>query len=692
MSKQAMTDEIKLASHWNHKLKESMVAKAPHTKAWNEYYEAYHGDYFKNKNMPDYKSDAVSNYIFSTVETIRPIMLDNDPKFQAMPRQPEGMAFSNDLNESLSYEWDRERMSAKLYKELINGLVTGTYIFFVPWDSVEKQIRAIPVSPFNLFVDPLATSVEDAEYIIYASYKNVNTLRRLFPSKADRLSGGNVNYTELVSENGRDTNVDNQVLVLEAYSRDHETMVDDDVQGKKQKYPNGRVTVVCPDLGVVLSDKPNPYKDGEFPFVVGKDYDIPGKFWGEGEVAQLMSPQKYMNELNNAMIDSAKTTANAPWIIDKNAGIPKGGITSRHGLVIRKNPGTEVRREQPQGMPAYVQNTVDSLKSDIEQISGIFDSLKGNSATGVYTAQGILALQEAGQARIRLKVKLMEDTLGKLATMWFSRMNQFWKEDRWVRMVRMDGSYDFRKMQAEAFNHEYDINILAGSTMPVNRGAMLDLMIRLAQTQMSDGQAIVDREAVAQYLPSEVRASMLERMNGNNLAVEQQIAQMSEQFGQAIQQLGEGMAQMQQELGGGLQEIGQQVQQVIQETQANDEQTMGVIEELATAVEHLGGEILQIKQESDSIKQAQAEEEKTNKLKSDSYNEGYVDAEKYLDSPTMEDEEGLMEGEGLLGGLGEDDSLGLDIPEDILEGLEALSDDELALLLEQHPQLADLLE
>ena len=29
----------------------------------------------------------------------------------------------------------------------------------------------IPVNPFNLFVDPLATSVEDAEYIIYASYK-----------------------------------------------------------------------------------------------------------------------------------------------------------------------------------------------------------------------------------------------------------------------------------------------------------------------------------------------------------------------------------------------------------------------------------------------------------------------------------------------------------------------------------------
>ena len=30
--------------------------------------------------------------------------------------------------------------------------------------------------------------------------------------------------------------------------------------------------------------------------------------------------------LNNAIIDTAKTTANMPWIIDKNAGIPFGKI------------------------------------------------------------------------------------------------------------------------------------------------------------------------------------------------------------------------------------------------------------------------------------------------------------------------------------------------------------------------------
>src|SRR5690554_8129081 len=109
-----------------------------------------------------------------------------------------------------------------------------------------------------------------------------------------------------------------------------------------------------------------------------------------------------MNELNNAVLDNAKANENMPWIVDKNAGITKGGITNRPGLIIRKNPNSEVRREQPPGMPNYVINAIESYKGDMEQISGIFNTLKGDSETGVYTAQGILALQEADRKSTRL--------------------------------------------------------------------------------------------------------------------------------------------------------------------------------------------------------------------------------------------------------------------------------------------------
>lgn len=632
-------EEAQLASFWNQRFMNAMVAKSDYTKRWQRYIDAYDGEYFKNSSQPEYKSNQVSNYIFSIIETIRPIMLDNDPKFQALARQPEGLMYSTDLHEALSYEWDREEMNVKLYRELINTLRIGTSVFFVPWDAQSRNVRAIPINAFSLFPDPLATTVEDAEYLIYATYKHEGILQRLFPKHAKRLRGGSVKYSELVNDNDKNSQIDNQILTLECWARDYsmDEFIDGDVKKTRPKYPNGRVITICPELNLVLSDKENPYADGNFPIILIKDYDVPGKFWGEGEVQQLLSPQTYMNELNNSIIDNAKHTANMAWIIDKNSGIGQGKLTNRPGIVVRKNPGTEVRRDQPPSMPAYVQNTVDTMKGDMEQISGVFDTLKGNSETGVYTAQGILALQEAGQARIRLKVKILEQSLGKLATMWYSRMRQFWKDDRFIRITRFDGSYDLKKIRKDALKYECDIRITAGSTMAVNRGAMLDLMIRLAQTQMPDGQPLVDRMAVAEYLPEEIKGALMRRM------AEQQNT---------------------------LDDVAQQVETLSEEQQTGTEQTMGTIEQLVGAVEKLNAQILQLQQEHAKMLEEQKVKEKEDKIRTQSYNEGYGDAEKMMQ---VSDEDTAL-------------------PDEVLSGLEELSDDELELLLMQNPQLADLIK
>ena len=650
-------DEATLASVWNFNFKNAMVEKAPYTNRWNTYKDAYDGSYFKNKNLPNYKSDLVSNYIFSIIETVRPIMLDNDPKFQSMPRQPEAVQFSEDLQEALMFEWDREEMKSKLYSELINVLVFGTSIFFMPWDAGEQNVRAVPVNPFNIFPDPLATGIDDAEYIIYATYQNVKVLKEYFPEKADKLSGGGINYTELVYENGNSSKIDNQVLVLEVWTKDYEVDVErnGDIEKYKARYPRGRVITICPELGIVLDDKENPYEDGRFPFVVIKDYGVPGKFWGEGEVAQLLSPQRYMNELNNAVIDNAKATANMPWIIDKNAGIARGAISAIPGLIIRKNPGAEVRRDQPPAMPAYVINAVETIKGDIEQISGIYNTLKGDSATGVYTAQGILALQEAGQVRIRLKVKMLEDSLAHIAQLWFSRMKQFWKDDRWIAVSKVDGSYDVKAFTKEILQYDYNIKITAGSTMPVNRGAMLDLMIRLAQTPMPDGQPLVDREAVVTYLPEEVKSALMKRMNENKAGMEQ--------ITQAVQKLG------------------QDLQGLAQESNANDDKTFKVIEDITSTIEQLNKQILQLSDKHDKMENDRREQEKIDQIKKESYNTGYKDAEStYLSDNTPLANSNTFEGTN-----------GGKLPDELLNGIESMSDDELALLMSQNPELSDLI-
>ena len=675
--------ERKLVEWVYSKFKQAYVAKAPLMDKWKEYMSAYKGTYFQNKNLPDYKSNEISNHVFSTIETIRPIMTDNNPKFLAVPSTPAGMEFSADVQTALDYEWDREKMPLKLPAQLIPMLVYGNAVWFVQWDGKDGEYGNIsikPVDPFNIFPDPLAESIDNSEFLVYATYRNANQIKQQFPEKASAIEGSRITMSELVAErDNNDTQDANQVLILEMWCRDWVTM-DETVEGKKQlKYPKGRVITCLPELGILLSDKKNPYKDGKFPFVLMKNYDIPFEFWGVGEVEQIMSPQHYVNELTNQIIDNAKNTANMQWIIDKNSGIGQGKLTNRPGLVIRKTPGSEVRRDTPPAMPNYVREQIEVLKKDIQDISGVFDSLKGEQQGSVTAASAILALQEASQARIRLKIKLMEASLSELAQIVYSRMQQFWKLDRWVRITDVEGNPSFREIGTQVLSNDYDLKVMAGSTMPVNRNAMLDLMIRLAQTNGEDGLPLVDRKAVLEFLPT-----------GDKKAITDRFAELQAQQEQAQQAQLQQEQQMQMQKGELDRGVAEQVMQMLQQVIQASDMTSKQVDEL----------IMDKEQRDKKEYESQIEEKgykrglKDGKLQKEEKEKEVTPVEETSD--VNEEEKKMLEKQLLSENAQMEEALSAQqIPDEVLEELLALAQQDPEMfreIIQNYPQLAEMLQ
>ena len=680
--------ERKLVEWVYSKFKQAYVAKAPLMDKWKEYMSAYKGTYFQNKNLPDYKSNEISNHVFSTIETIRPIMTDNNPKFLAVPSTPAGMEFSADVQTALDYEWDREKMGLKLPAQLIPMLVYGNAVWFVQWDGKDGEYGNIsikPVDPFNIFPDPLAESIDNSEFLVYATYRNANQIKQQFPEKASAIEGSRITMSELVAErDNNDTQDANQVLILEMWCRDWVTM-DETVEGKKQlKYPKGRVITCLPELGILLSDKKNPYKDGKFPFVLMKNYDIPFEFWGVGEVEQIMSPQHYVNELTNQIIDNAKNTANMQWIIDKNSGIGQGKLTNRPGLVIRKTPGSEVRRDTPPAMPNYVREQIEVLKKDIQDISGVFDSLKGEQQGSVTAASAILALQEASQARIRLKIKLMEASLSELAQIVYSRMQQFWKLDRWVRVTDVEGNPLFKQIGTEVLSNDFDLKVMAGSTMPVNRNAMLDLMIRLAQTNGEDGLPLVDRKAVLEFLPTGDKKAITDRF-AEIKAQQEQAQQQQLQQEQQMQ-----MQQAQQQKGELDQSVTEQVMSMLQQVIQASDMTSKQVDELIMDKEQRDKKEYESQIEEKGYKRGlkdgkvQSKEEKEEVTP----NEGTSDVN--------EEEKKMLEEQLLSENAQMEEALNSQqIPNEVLEELLALAQQDPEMfreIIQSYPQLAEMLQ
>ena len=647
-------EQKKLSSWCYQKFKDAMLAKQQTTEDWFKYLNAYNNDLYTNNSVPDYKSNYCNNLIYSTIESMRPIVFDGNPKFECIPSTAEALQYSKDIDTALDYEWHRTKMREKLISNSIYTFVLGTSVIMLPYvysdnDEFDGNVCPVIVNPFNLYPDPLATSVEDAEYIIYATYEHENKLKKRYPEYADRIDGGDIKYEELVNSRNENARITNQILLLEVWCRDYTTIEYEEVdkngektKKKKFKYPKGRVIICAPELELVFEDKENPYESGRFPFFIFKNTNVPFKFWGEGEVKYLLSPQQAVNDLSNQVIDNAKHTANMQWIIDKNAGIPKGELTNRPGLIIRKNPGAEVRRDSPPSMPMYVSEMITRNEQAIEVISGVHDITRGQTPTGIESASAIQALQEAANQRIRLKITLLEETLSDMGNEWLSRMKQFWKSNRVIPVekpktasmpvgernmfeMQMSGSiedtentYDFVEISKnKQLAQKYRVKVIGANSIQINKASMLDLMIRLAQTPAEDGMPMVTRECVLDYLP-----------NVNKNIIMQYFSKLKEE-------------QMQRE----------QAQMLNNEAMAQLQEVTAVVQELQTR------------------SQQKEQEEYEQQIKEQGYTEGMAYAQAIIQ---QQEQEG-------------------DLPPELLQELAAMSDEELQEIISRYPELLDKL-
>lgn len=535
----------------------SYANKSTLNKNWDTYYKAYTGEYFK-QNLPVYKNQNIENFVFSTIETVKPVMLSENPKILALPQSEDMQTKSDSVQKALDYEWQRTHMMLILGNVVTNTLLYGKGIIGVLWDKESQNglgnVRPIVIPPFNFFIDPSATNIDDAEYAIYATYKNVGELAKAFPDNADEIKNSSTQPSDAYLNHGKITDsvsmMRNQVLYIEAYFRDYSTELTEEqdesgntTKTEKLKYPKGRLVMLAGD--VLLHDGENAYEDGKFPFCAMNCYDMPGEFWGMGEVEQIISPTNSVNLLTNSIIETAELTSNPIWIMDKNSGVAKGSLTNRKGLVIRKNPGTEVRREQPPSLPAYIQNIIDILKADIENISGVYDVTRGQKPTGITAAAAIQALSEQAQGRIKLKVQNLEYFLGEVGGMWLSRIQQYWVSKRTIRVMGVDYKPSFDTMCGDDVDGDFDISIVAGSTMPVNKSGKLQQMVQLAQTHAEDGLPVVDRQTMLENADIANLQEVLKRFKDIK---EQQAQQQQEQIQQQAQAQAQQMQAQQQQI------------------------------------------------------------------------------------------------------------------------------------------------
>lgn len=484
---QPSADERKAIKLVEKLFEKAKKARKLYDEKWLDYYRFFRGKQW-NSQRPSYRHSEVINLVFRTIQSMVPIQVDARPRFEFLPQEPSDKELAEILNMISEADWVKGNWGEQLLEVVYDSNIYGTGLSKVVVKEVLGQLKIIfeSADPFYCFPDPDARDTnKDCGWFVYAEPTDVAKLKSRYKDKRDfikadlqdLLKGSKTDFApmkfrspvdnKVVMEGGNamDLADKDKALSITAWIsaefmqdefeevakdiKDPETGNTTQVFEQVAKYPNGRKIVVS--NGVLLEDSPLGYDDGEIPFQRYPNYLLPREFWGMSEIEQLEGPQKTFNKLVSFVLDVLTLMGNPVWVLSNDSGIDPENMINRPGLIIEKNPGSEVTRQDGAQLQPFVLQMIDRMAEWFDSIGGTQDVTRGVQPTGVTAASAINSLQEAAQTRIRQKARNLDFYLQNVGRQYLSRLLQFRTAPEIYRITNKDGAQNYFRMHIEDY-------------------------------------------------------------------------------------------------------------------------------------------------------------------------------------------------------------------------------------------------
>ena len=276
-------------------------------------------------------------------------------------------------------------------------------------------------------------------------------------------------------------------------------------------------------------------------------------------VLPLIGKQQEINKSHQLMIHNANLSSNLRWIYEE------GSVPEAEWEAYSSAPGALLKYRQGFSPPTPVNpmpinnaffTTVQEGKQDMEYISGIYSSMQGDTGAQHETYRGLLAQDEHGTRRIKAWMQtIVEPALEHLGKVFMQMAQQTYKAHKVFRIVQPSGIQEDRQVEInvpiyndlgksiEKFNDystaRFDVRVVAGSSMPVNRWALLEEYFRwyqsgliddiamLGETDVRGKEQILKRKSIYSQLKAQIEGleNQLKDKMGENETLKRQIVQ-----------------------------------------------------------------------------------------------------------------------------------------------------------------------
>jgi len=298
----------------------------------------------------------------------------------------------------------------------------------------------------------------------------------------------------------------------------------------------------------------------DFP-IIPVPYLYTGTPYPMSAVIPMIGKQQEVNKAHQVMLHNANLASNLRWLYEE------GSVPEEEWEQYSSSPGALLKYRQgfapPQPvLPAPINNAFFTVtqegKQDMEYIAGIPSSMMGFAQDQAETYRGLLANDEFGTRRIKAWMNsVLEPSLEHTGEIFKQHAQAHYQIDKVFRIVQPNTSGDYDESetrinipiyndygeQVQLWNDyassRFDIRIIAGAVMPLNRWALLEEYFRwfqagliddvamLAETDVRGKEQILERKSLYAQLQQQMEGmkNQMQDKEGENETLKRQLIQ-----------------------------------------------------------------------------------------------------------------------------------------------------------------------
>ena len=481
-------------------------------------------DLYKGKQFDSYSEDdrVLVNMAFSAVNVIAPSIAVNFPKITVNAVRAENAANAVIAEAVVNYWWRFRDIRGEFRRTVKDFIVTGHGWMKVGYRFVEEEVVgedtdpsdpmadggelstqtviledspfAERVSPFDIFVDPDATSMKDIKWIaqrIRRPIKDVQSDRRYSKAARDQVKQMAISrYADDPSRKKINDKSLGYAEIWEFYDVSNRTMCVFAEESDK----------------FLVAPMAMPYAFGQ-PFVMLRNYDVPDCFYPMGDLEQIEPLQQELNETRTQMMNHRKRFARK--YLYKESAFDQLGRTALESQ--DDNVMVPVTTDEPLGnviapMPAIINppefyNQSELISSDITQISGVAEFMSGGAPEIRRTATEINMIQDAYNARTADKLATVELAIAEVGRRMLALARQFMTGEQVARIMGKDGEPAWVTFDRDYLAGDFDFEVAAGSTQPHNESFRRQMALQMVDAMAPFvGAGVVNMRELAAYV------------------------------------------------------------------------------------------------------------------------------------------------------------------------------------------------